>query len=36
LTHIAATENVFVVRGDEELTAFLELQTAIRGRGEFS
>jgi hypothetical protein len=25
----------FVVRADEKLTAFIELESAIRGRGEF-
>jgi hypothetical protein len=29
--HRAATESVFVVRADETLTAFVELETAIRG-----
>jgi hypothetical protein len=28
-THIAATEKRFVVRADEELTAFLELESAL-------
>ncbi len=31
LTRIAATESVFVVRADEKLTAFVEVQWAIRG-----
>jgi hypothetical protein len=31
LTHIAATESV-VVRADEKLTAFLELESAIRNK----
>jgi hypothetical protein len=26
----------FVVRADEELSAFLQLESAIRGRGELS
>jgi len=29
-TRVAATESVFVVRADEKLTAFLELEAAIR------
>jgi len=29
LTHIGATEKRFIVRADEELTAFLELESAI-------
>jgi hypothetical protein len=33
-THIAATEKRFVVRADEKLTAFLELESVIRGCGE--
>ena len=28
--------NCFVVRADEKLTAFLELESAIRSRGELS
>jgi len=31
-THIAAMEKRFVVRADENLTAFVELESAIRGR----
>jgi hypothetical protein len=30
LTHIATTEKRFVVRADEKLTVFLELEAAIR------
>jgi hypothetical protein len=30
LTHIATTESVFVVHADEKLTAFMELEAAIR------
>jgi hypothetical protein len=30
LTPIATTESVFVVRADEKLTAFVELERAIR------
>jgi hypothetical protein len=30
-TRIATMESVFVVRADEKLTAFLELESAIRG-----
>jgi hypothetical protein len=29
-THIATTESVFVVHADEKLTAFVELESAIR------
>jgi hypothetical protein len=29
LTHIATTEKRFVVRADEKLTAFVELEAAI-------
>jgi hypothetical protein len=32
LTHVAATESVFLARADEKLTAFLELETAIRDK----
>jgi hypothetical protein len=32
LTPIAATEKRFVVHPDEKLTAFMELESAIRGR----
>jgi hypothetical protein len=28
--HIAATVNAFIVRADEKLTAFVELEAAIR------
>jgi hypothetical protein len=34
-THIAATGKRFVVRADEKLTAFLELESAIGARGGF-
>jgi len=34
LTRIAATESRFVVRPDEKLTAFLELESAIRACAE--
>jgi hypothetical protein len=30
-THTVATEKRFVVRADEKLSAFLELESAIRG-----
>jgi len=30
-TRIATTESVFVVRADEKLIAFVELEAAIRG-----
>jgi hypothetical protein len=30
LTHTAMTEKCYVVRADEKLTAFLELESAIR------
>jgi len=33
-THIAATESVSVVRADEKLTAFVELESAICACGE--
>jgi hypothetical protein len=36
LTRIATTEKRFVVRADEKLTAFLELESAIRGSAELS
>jgi hypothetical protein len=32
LTRIAATEKRFIVRADEKLTAFLELEAVIRQR----
>jgi hypothetical protein len=32
LTHIAATVERFVVRAEEKLTAFLELESATKGR----
>ena len=35
-THIAATEKRFVVRADEKLTAFVELEAAIRSSSESS
>jgi hypothetical protein len=35
LTHILATEKRFVVRADEILTAFMELEAAIRGSDSF-
>jgi hypothetical protein len=31
-TRIATTGSVFVVRADEKLTAFLELESVIRGK----
>jgi hypothetical protein len=35
-THIATAEGGFVVRADEKLTAFLELEAAICACGELS
>jgi hypothetical protein len=34
LTRIATMESVFVVRAEELLTAFLELEAFIRGRAK--
>jgi hypothetical protein len=34
--HIVTMESAFVVRADEELSAFVELESAIRGCGELS
>jgi hypothetical protein len=34
LTHIVATESVLVVHADEKLTAFVELELAIRACGD--
>jgi len=36
LTHIAAMGKRFVVRADEKLTAFVELESAIRPRDELA
>jgi hypothetical protein len=36
LTHIEATGKRFVVRADEKLTAFLEVESAIRACGKFA
>jgi hypothetical protein len=36
LRHIAAVESVFVVRANEKLTAFVELESATRGSPSFT
>jgi hypothetical protein len=36
LTHTATTESRFVVRADEKLTAFMELESAIRACGKLA
>jgi len=36
LTHIPGNGKRFVVRADEKLTAFLELESAIQACGEFT
>jgi len=33
-THVATTENVSSSHADEKLTAFLELEAAMRGYGD--
>jgi hypothetical protein len=35
-TRIAATVNIFIVRADEKLTVFVELESVIRGSCGFS